>query len=685
MAILILIFAVVVLLYAVLGHRIVTRDHFVTRIISDAAPFAVAFFGAMLLTYLFSDALDAKPRRYYHTRILWTSTISGALVLLPPRRFQPFAAGLLLVVTSLLLTADLVYYRFFGGLLPLLAVGGAGMLGDVTDSIAEVMRERDLLFVVPAVAGLVFAARCPRHPVPYALPRFPFVKTRVVLIGLGVLCIIAMTSDTYRWMQRSRSWRVLSAYHQVAWGGILNAHVRDVVRISRERAREDLSQAEIDEVTQFFQARVDARTTGPEYGALAGTNVLLVQVEGMQRFAADLTYDGALVMPFFNELRTRGVFFDRVFDLTGESLTSDCGYMVNNSLHPLKQGSVAFRRPENRFKTIAHVLKDAGYSTISAHGYRQGMWNRAILHPRFGFDESYFKEELGEQPLMGWGLSDEGLFEKLVPILEKAKKPFFAFAITLTSHHPFTYIPLDRREIPLGNRTAFSGYIHSMRYVDGALKQLFERLKAAGLDATTTVVIYGDHDSRIELDDEMILLAGEHTNLTPEVIEHVKGRGWPTDQVPVLVVPPDARVTPRVVSTIGGQVDIAPTVLHFLGLPAPASFVGRSLVATEPGHAYRVDGSAVEDDLILSGRDEAAVCYRSPLGPTEPVARCADLRVRADRETTLSERATDYDLAQIINARVKVPDTAPSGDAPPPESPASAPETLAPVAPTPAP
>jgi phosphoglycerol transferase MdoB-like AlkP superfamily enzyme len=669
MATLILIFAVVVVLYAALGRRLVTRDHFIARIVSDAAPFVVAFCGAMLLTYLFSDALDAKPRRYYHTRILWTSTISGALVLLPPRRFQPMATGLLLFVTSLLLVADLVYYRFFGGLLPLLAVGGAGMLTDVTDSIAEVMRERDLLFLVPGVVGLIFAARCPRHPVPFALPKFPRIQTRVVLVSLGVLCILAMASDTYRWMQRSRSWRVLSAYHQVAWGGILNAHVRDVVRVTRERTREDLSQAEVDEVTQFFQARADARTRGPDFGALAGTNVLLVQVEGMQRFATDLTYDGQRVMPFFDELRARGVFFDRVYDLTGESLTSDCGYMVMNSLHPLKQGSVAFRRPENRFKTMAHVVKDAGYHTVSAHGYRQGMWNRAILHPRFGFDDSYFKEELGENPLMGWGLSDEGLFQKLVPILEKMKEPFFAFAITLTSHHPFTYIPLDRRELSLGNRNAFSGYIHSMRYVDGALRQLFDRLKAAGLAEETTVVIYGDHDSRIELDAEMQALALEHTNLTPEELVFVKNRGWPTDQIPLLIVPPDDRLSPRTVSTIGGQVDIAPTVLHLLGLEAPASFVGHSLFGDHPGHAYRVDGSAAEDELLLSGRDEAAVCYRAPIGPVEPVARCADLRVRADREATLSERATDYDLAQVINAHVKIPKVAAEDDAPAPPAP----------------
>jgi len=673
MLILVVAYAAAVVLYAALGDRMYRRDHPLLRIVGDAVPFVVAFLGAAVLTYLFSDMLDARPRNYYHTRILWTSTIWGALVMLAPRRFQAIATGLLLVVTSTLLLADLVYYRFFGGLLPLLAVGGAGMLTDVTDSIAEVMREGDVLFLVPALAGIVFAIRCPRPLPPFEWQAIPLLRTRLVLVGLGVLCVLAMTSDTYRWMQRSRSWRVLSAYHQVAWGGILNAHVRDVVRITRERTREDLTPAEVDEVAQFFDERRAARVRSEDFGKLAGTNVLLVQVEGFQRFAADLTFQEKPVMPFFAELKARGVYFDRVYDLTGESLTSDCGYMVMNSLHPLKQGSVAFRRPDNGFKTIAHAMKDSGYTTLSAHGYRQGMWNRAILHPRFGFERSYFKEELGDQPYLGWGLSDEGLFEKLVPILvertKETQKPFFAFAITLTSHHPFTYIPLEKRSIPLGNRTSFAGYIHSMRYVDGALAQLFDRLKAAGLDENTTVVIYGDHDSRIELNAEMTATAKEHTNLTAEEIDHLTHRGWPTDLIPLLIVPPAGKLTPRVVSSIGGQVDIAPTVLDLVGIESPASFVGRSLLDGAPGRAARVDGSVAEPELLLEGRDEAAKCWRTPLGPMIHVSRCSELRVRGDRESTLSERATDHDLAHVLVERAaKMPPPVP----PVPPAPAAA-------------
>ena len=66
-----------------------------------------------------------------------------------------------------------------------------------------------------------------------------------------------------------------------------------------------------------------------------------------------------------------------------------------------------FLRADNEFRTVAHALAERGYDTVSSHPYERGFWNRAVLHPRYGFSESWFRDELGPGPVVGWGLSDD--------------------------------------------------------------------------------------------------------------------------------------------------------------------------------------------------------------------------------------------------------------------------------------
>jgi phosphoglycerol transferase MdoB-like AlkP superfamily enzyme len=112
-----------------------------------------------------------------------------------------------------------------------------------------------------------------------------------------------------------------------------------------------------------------------------------------------------------------------------------------------------------------------------------------------------------------------------VPHLQKLENPWFTFPVTLTSHHPYTYIPGKLRKLKTaGMRRELAGYLHSMRYVDDSLRELFSELRRGGLPRDTLVVLFGDHDSKLKFDERTRLGAAEHLELSPETLENLAAR-----------------------------------------------------------------------------------------------------------------------------------------------------------------
>jgi len=271
------------------------------------------------------------------------------------------------------------------------------------------------------------------------------------------------------------------------------------------------------------------------------------------------------------------------------------------------------------------------------------------LYPKYGYDQTAFRDELGEGPKLGWGIGDKLFFQRVLPRIQKLKQPFVSVLITLTSHGPFQYVPANERKLNLGpiDGTDFGGYLHSMRYNDEAIEQLFGELKGAGLLDNTTVVIYGDHDSRMKFPVSVEV----DTDLPPDVQRRLSTRDYTTKQIPLLIVLPERlHAGARVVHTIGGQVDIGATILHLFGLKRPGSFIGQSLLPERPGHASRIDGSGVDGERIYiapgGGRCESFPDFRRL-----DRAACAELSQKTQEELNMSWDVTLLDLATQLAGR----------------------------------
>jgi phosphoglycerol transferase MdoB-like AlkP superfamily enzyme len=454
--------------------------------------------------------------------------------------------------------------------------------------------------------------------------------------------ILFLGLDVRAWLQQGDSVKIVSTRQHLHETGIYGAHIRDVARMmsARKKEREPLPPEKIRALGEYL-AGTRAGASEELYAIAKGKNLIVVQVEALQQWVIDARVRGTEITPFLNRLRReRALYFSGVWDQTAVCPTADSEYLTLNSLHPLPDGAVAFRFSDNDFVALPGVLAHQGYSTLSAHAFERGFWNRAIIHPRYGFQQSYFDRELGREPKIGWGLADKVFFSRALERIDGARQPFMAFFITLSSHHPYHYVPRDERHIDTSGLPEIVGnYVGSIRYADEALSGFFAALAKRPYAKDTVVAIYGDHEANIKLDRGAIERSLRILSLDQQTMKDVGERTFATRKVPLFVVLPDAKEG-RTFDRVGGQIDISPTLLHLLGIPKPNSMIGRPLVGSG-GAVFRTNGGAVEGERV---RLSDGTC-RTRSGRRLPDTDCDDLGKRAAEQVQVSWAITRHNLA----------------------------------------
>src|SRR5450432_960575 len=616
------------------------------RLLAEALLVPCAYLVGLAIIYLSLSLVDLEIWNGFKRGAFFSAAVFALPVALIPGLYRPRGFGIVMALFLLVVFGDLIYLRYFGNIMPVLAISSGGQIWDVRDIIFKYTQRRDAVLLPALIASIALPFLWPKTPKADA----PIAARGALDIALVCTCIVfilPIPGIVQGWMDSDRSWRVLNGTDAVQDSGIVVAHIKEVARSIRDaRQHSSITPDEFAKVQRFHAERAKEVDNDPDFGLARGTNLLILQVEAMQKWVIGAHVRGQELTPFLNRLRDRAWFFDHLYDETGDSSTSDCEYMVLNSQFPIPQGSVAFRRDENHFVTLLHAFKEQGYTTFAGHAYAAGMWNRAVLYPKYGFDQTAFKGELGEGPKLGWGIGDKLFFERVVPRIEKLQAPFVSMLITLTSHGPYQYVPQAERKLNLGfiESSDFGGYLHSMRYNDEAIEQLFGQLKKDGLLENTTVVIYGDHDSRMKFSASLEV----ETDLSAETQRRLAIRDYTTKQIPLLVVLPERlHAAPRVVHSVGGQVDIGATIAHLFGLKRPGSFIGQSLVPERPGHASRIDGSGVDGQTIYIAPGGGR-CESFPDFKRQDRAACADLSRKTQEELNMSWDVTLLDLASKL-------------------------------------
>lgn len=344
--------------------------------------------------------------------------------------------------------------------------------------------------------------------------------------------------------------------------------------------------------------------------------------------------------PNLDRIADEGILFETVQTVAPTTLPSHASLFTG--LSPNRHGvrdNVGFYLSPGH-ETLASRLEAAGYRTGAFVG-------AFVLDSRFGLDsgfETYFDDFEEEEGAIAGGLvthrSGSEVLDRAIAWLDEGEapsKPFFAFVHFYDPHAPY--------EAPgSSGGTPEERYGEEVRYVDGLVGELLDWLEQNGEASRTLVVLTSDHGESL----------GEHGESTHGYFVYQS-----TLSVPWLLRFPGGPKGLRL-SGLVSLVDVTPTLLDVLGLPALEGVDGRSLVPlwesgtlpAKPAYAEsflpRVhfgwsELRSLRDErykLVLAPRPELYDLLSDPremenLAPREPD------RVRAMAETLLTRLAGD--------------------------------------------
>ncbi len=516
------------------------------------------------------------------------------------------------IVLTFIIFADLIYFRYYNDIISIPVLVQAFQVKSVGDSILNLIQLGDILFIADLIILLPLML--------YACSKKKFVDsgecswkarilkgTAVLLIGcLAIYSSVSIKVEDWGKDFLRVNWWNISVYNAT---GLLGFHGYDIYRYISEHVLEEekVSSEEVEETFEWLSEHEKALSKDtPFFGAAEDLNVIVVQAEALQDFVIGRSIMGQEITPNLNMLIKDSMYFNNFYHQTAQGTTSDAELLTQCSLYPLPSGAAYIRYSGNRYDSLPERLRQKGYKTAAFHANDPSFWNRYTIYSNIGFETFYSKEDYTLDEEIGWGLSDRSFFGQSVQKLKGFQQPFYAFLISLSSHHPFNYIG-SHKQLDVG---AFEGteqgnYIHCINYLDRALGELVDHLKEEGLWDNSVVIIYGDHDSKLPADNELFSLLG--LEVSDFSMSQITGR------VPLIIHMPEDRYA-GLYNQPAGQVDFAPTLLHLLGIRADnLHMMGRNMLAEDANLVVFRNGSFTNREVFYipaqDGVFEHGECY----------------------------------------------------------------------------
>lgn len=300
-------------------------------------------------------------------------------------------------------------------------------------------------------------------------------------------------------------------------------------------------------------------------------NFLIVQLESIGSWAVQ---NNPSPMPFLRSLMDEHVTVEEFYPNSCETINAE--FSSNCSFVPNSHEPVSFSHKNNRFQCVPTILSNEyGYKTKYYHANLASFWDRDILTPAFGFEESRFTPEYKQKAY------DHVVFKDALNELSMSDSPFYAYITSFTTHSPHNDEMIEYYNSRYGevvkpfegdlNPELYGGveldekqirdYFGFLTATDDALRLMFEQLEKTGLSENTVVLIYNDHrfynfDSGDRLDTF-----------------------YKYNKSPFVMVTPQSYKSS--VAQYASHIDMAPTILHMVekeNYQPRHHFMGQSLL-----------------------------------------------------------------------------------------------------------
>lgn len=538
-------------------------------------------------------------------------------------------------ILSFLLYANVVFYRFFNDFITMPLLFQTSNFADLGNSVTEEFSLIDILYFVDVIILFVLLKFKP------ALVKFrPMSKMNRRAYFLSAAAIMFLNLGLAEIERPQLLTRTFDREMLVKNIGTFNYHIYDVFLQSKSSAQRALADgSEMTEVDNFADAKY-AAPNDDLFGVAKGKNLIMVSVESTQSFVLNNEVNSQEITPFLNDFAKESLNYTNFYHQTGQGKTSDAEFITENSLYPLSRGAVFFTHSGNEFNSMAEKLAENGYYTNAMHANNKSFWNRDIMYDSIGYERFYDEEdyEITEDNSVNWGMKDIPFFEQSVGLMKEMPKPFYSKMITLTNHHPFYYDEEDKMiDEYNSNSGTLNRYFVTVRYTDESLKRFVEELKASGLYENSVIVLYGDHYGISENHNEAM-----SQYLGKEVTPFVSAQ---LQKVPFMIHIPG--VDGREISTVGGMVDVRPTLLHLFGIDTKGDIqFGQDLNSEdhESFAAFR-DGRFVTEDYVYAD----SKCWDKGTEQPTDSSYCEPYFEKSATELNYSDRIIYGDLLRFYD------------------------------------
>lgn len=494
------------------------------------------------------------------------------------------------IAITILLLADLWYYRGFGNFISPYTFGQTSNLNNLMDSIVSMARPIDIIFFL----DVLYIPRI-------LIKNKELFKTRKRSI-MSFLCIMLISITAIYYIHYSidiKSGKNEGKYFfYTCWApkqtmsnlSPIGYHMYDLYKYHKEvKSPFVLNDNKENEIKKWYEDKKENLPDNEYKGIFKGKNLIFLQVESLENFVINKKVNGQEITPNINKLLNNSFYFSNFHEQVYNGSSSDSDLLSNTSIYPVREGATFFRFPSNSYNSLPKLLEEGGYYTQALHASNASFWNWKNALTSIGFNECIDSSRFKLDETIGLGLSDGSFLKQSIPFIKEVKKPFYSFVVTMTNHGPFD-LPEKYRELKLDkslDETKLGGYFQSLHYTDKHIGIFLEELKKEGILDDTVVVLYGDH-------------TGIHKYYNSELQDIKPQENWWMEnnkEVPFIIYNKDIKHKEFTVN--GGQIDTMPTIAYMMGIDKDKfedTAMGRILVNTKRDFAVLADKTYIGDN-----------------------------------------------------------------------------------------
>ncbi len=298
-------------------------------------------------------------------------------------------------------------------------------------------------------------------------------------------------------------------------------------------------------------------------------NVVVVICESFSAYKSSMWGNPLNTTPFFNEMCSEGVLFDRCF--TPSYGTARGIWAVITGIPDVEYTNTSSRNPA--YVDQHSLINDyKGYEKFYFLGGSSSWANvRGLLTNNIIGLHLYEEDSYKAKTVDVWGISDKRLFLSANDVFKQEKNPFIAVIQTADNHRPYTIPDEDKNEfekkkysIDSLKRFGFQSNdeLNAFRYTDFSFKKFIEAAKKESYFNNTIFVFVGDHGIR-----------GDAGSMFPKAWSI---DGLSTQHVPLLFYAPSL-IKPARINKTCSQVDLLPSVSALAHIPYTNTTFGKNL------------------------------------------------------------------------------------------------------------